>query len=272
MTRVSKAWRMTFLTGLMALALLLIVGPALAQEGEVQHTNYASALFRTDSMVGNVVIWSLIVCSVALMSAIIQAALQNRQAVFMPPQLVETLDNLISTKKYREALDAAAADKSPFGRMMHWALNNAARGYDAMEEALFEMGDNIGNDRVRGLIWMEIAGAAGPMMGLFGTVYGMILAFTEMVAAGGAPKPAELAGGIATALVCTFWGLVVGIPGVIAAAIFRVRIERITARSISEGQRLLSVFRPGAVRSSSSSSSKDSSSSSRRKPAPIPTA
>jgi biopolymer transport protein ExbB len=115
-----------------------------------------------------------------------------------------------------------------------------------MEEALYEMSDDIANDRIRTLVWMEVAGAAGPMLGLFGTVYGMIMAFTQMVATGGQPKAGELAGGIATALVCTFWGLVVGIPGVIAAAIYRVKIERMSANATREAQRLLSVLRPGA--------------------------
>ncbi len=49
------------------------------------------------------------------------------------------------------------------------------------------------------------------MIGLFGTVFGMILSFQMMLNQGGQPKAAELAGGIATALVCTFWGLIVGV-------------------------------------------------------------
>lgn len=252
------------------LATLVFASTALAAEGETAHVNYFAKLFKTDSMVGNVVIWMLVLASVALMSVIIQTLLQNRHSLYTPPELVTDLENLIGEKKYREAIDRAAADKSPFGQSMNWSLTQAGRGYDAMEEALFEKADAIANDRVRSLVWMEIAGAAGPMLGLFGTVYGMILAFTEMVAAGGAPKPAQLAGGIATALVCTFWGLVVGIPGVIAAAFFRVRIERLGAHALDEGIRLISAFRPGASRSSSSSSKGERSSGRSSKPTPQP--
>lgn len=256
-----------------ALVLAAVVAPAFAQEhSEPTTRNYFSQFFATDSMLGTIVIWSLVLNSVALMSVIIQALLKNRRGLYTPPALVNEIEGLIAEKKFRQAVEAASSDPSPFGQSMSWALNQAGRGYEAMEEALYEKADGIAADRVRSLIWMEIAGAAGPMLGLFGTVYGMIMAFTQMVAAGGAPKPAELAGGIATALVCTFWGLVVGIPGVISAAAFRVRIERLASQSIDEGVRLLSAFRPGAAKPASGAAPPPSGerSGTRSKPTPQP--
>jgi biopolymer transport protein ExbB len=183
----------------------------------------------------------------ALLSVVIMAVLKHRVGAFMPPKFVEELDRRLQDKNYREAIELAGADPSAFAQMMHAALSQAARGYGAMEQALEEVADNLNSRRIRSLVWMEVAGAAGPMMGLFGTVFGMIVTFGKMVASGGAPKPTELAGGIATALVCTFWGLVVGIPGVITAAIFRVRIEGLTAEAIYKGQQLLGQFKPGAT-------------------------
>lgn len=211
--------------------------------GEEIKTNYFSQFFGSDTVIGAVVIWFLVLNSIVLMSIIIQAALQNRKLHYAPEDLIANVEQLLKAKDYRAAVAAASAHPSVLGQVLDHAMQRARQGYDAMEQAVWEMAEQIGSQRVRGLVWMEVAGAAGPMMGLFGTVYGMIVAFTQLVALGGNPKPAELAGGIATALVCTFWGLVVGIPGVISAAVYRVRIESMIARTIWIGTELLTPFR-----------------------------
>ena len=247
MTRMQRFIRTIGFISAIALS-LIVVDAAMAEEAggeKVVETSYFSQFFGSDSTIGTIVIWMLIVNSTALMAIIVQGMLQNRRTEFLPPVLEEQLENLIQTKQYREAVTVASASPSMLGRVIDHSLQQARRGYDAMEQAAFEMAEQIGNDKVRGLVWMEVAGAAGPMMGLFGTVYGMIVAFSEMVALGGNPKPAELAGGIATALVCTFWGLVVGIPGVISAAFFRVKIEGNTAAVIFAATELIAPFRGG---------------------------
>jgi len=99
-------------------------------------------------------------------------------------------------------------------------------------------------------------------MGLFGTVYGMILAFQQLVASGGSPDPAKLAAGISTALVTTFWGLIVAIPALAAYALIRNKIDALTSEGLVIAEELISPFKPGAKRSSSSSSSSSSSASS----------
>lgn len=238
---------------LMLASLTLALTPALtfAAEGGAGGggaMNYAKQFMVTDNALGTVLIWFCFVGSIGIVAVIIQNALLNRISVYMPDDYVQTLTRLLDEKNYREAIELSAGHASPFAKAMNAALSQAARGYAAMEVALEETIDSISARRIRNLIWLEIAGAVGPMIGLFGTVFGMILAFNHLVAAGGTPKANELAGGIATALVCTFWGLVVGIPGVIAASMFRVRIEGMTAEGIHKGKELLAQFRPGAAK------------------------
>jgi hypothetical protein len=78
------------------------------------------------------------------------------------------------------------------------------------------------------------------MVGLFGTVFGMIKAFNGIVIAGGQPQPAHLAGGISIALVTTFWGLLVAIPALAVHGIFRHRIETLASQAAIEAQFVLS--------------------------------
>jgi len=82
------------------------------------------------------------------------------------------------------------------------------------------------------------------MIGLFGTVYGMIIAFGAIVAAGGSADPVALAGGIGTALTTTFWGLVVAIPALAGYAVLRNRIDELTIEATIEAERVLQLFRP----------------------------
>ena len=232
------------------------VTPAYAQEGGAAaaeanphaDSSYAAKFLTTDNAVGTALIWVCLFLSVAIFALIIQVSLQCRASTYMPQELVDNLERLITEKNFREAIDLANADPSPFGQVMKAALNEAPRGYTAMEMAIEEVADGIGNTRIRKLVWFELAGAAGPMIGLFGTVFGMIISFYTLVSLGGAPKPAELAGGIATALVCTFWGLIVGIPGVVSGSLFRVIVESRTAEAIAKGKELIAAFRPRAAK------------------------
>jgi biopolymer transport protein ExbB len=227
----------------MILSTAATLAMAAPEEGAPRKSIF-SQFFTTENMVGTMIIWGLVLSSVGLMAIIIQTAMATRKEMYSPPDVFNEVENLLAEKRYREAIDIAAADKSPFGQMMSAALNEAPRGYTSMVNALEEGAESIGGQRVRQLVYLEVAGAAGPMVGLFGTVFGMILTFSELVAQGGSPKAGALAGGIATSLVCTFWGLVVGIPGVITASLFRVLIEGLIIDTNRKAMTLVAQFRP----------------------------
>ena len=91
---------------------------------------------------------------------------------------------------------------------------------------------------------MNLIGNIGPMLGLLGTVWGMITVFFEIVAAGGMPDVGMLAEGIGTALVTTLLGLSVAIPALAVYAIMRNRIDGVTAEAMVAAQEMIGVFRP----------------------------
>lgn len=82
--------------------------------------------------------------------------------------------------------------------------------------------------------WCNIIGNIAPMVGLFGTVFGMIKAFTVLSEAGGQPRPDQLAAAISIALITTFWGLLVAIPALSVCGIFRNRLEAIVSEAAVE--------------------------------------
>lgn len=87
---------------------------------------------------------------------------------------------------------------------------------------------------LRKVEWCGIIGNVAPMVGLFGTVYGMIQAFDVLGVAGGQPRPDQLAAKISIALVTTFWGLLIAIPALVIHGVFRSRIESIVGEAAVE--------------------------------------
>ena len=92
---------------------------------------------------------------------------------------------------------------------------------------------------MRKIEWVNLIGNVSPMVGLFGTVFGMIKLFNAIVIAGGQPQPAQLADGISVALVTTFWGLFIAIPALAIYGVFRNRIETIVSDAVAEAENIL---------------------------------
>lgn len=112
-------------------------------------------------------------------------------------------------------------------------------------ESLQEIGQNL----LRKAEWCQILGGVAPMVGLFGTVLGMIQAFTLLGIADGQPAYDQLAGAISVALVTTFWGLLAAIPALFLYGVFRSRIETFMNEAAVETDILLGqMFKIQAVK------------------------
>ena len=188
------------------------------------------------------IIWTISVVTVAL---IIRYMTLIRRATIIPELMRIQIQEMFENKEYRDAIDVTATDPSFLGYVIHAALAEAAHGYPAMERAMEEGSEERTTKMLRGLEWLNLIGNIGPMLGLLGTVWGMINVFFQIVEAGGMPKPEELAGGIGIALVTTLLGLAVAIPALAAYAIFRNRIDSLTSEAMVASQDLISNFRPG---------------------------
>lgn len=92
---------------------------------------------------------------------------------------------------------------------------------------------------MRRIEWINLMGNVSPMVGLFGTVFGMIKLFNAIVLAGGQPQPAQLADGISVALVTTFWGLFIAIPALAIYGVFHNRIETLVNDAVVEAENII---------------------------------
>ncbi|MGD9110497.1 MAG: MotA/TolQ/ExbB proton channel family protein [Phycisphaerales bacterium] len=114
-----------------------------------------------------------------------------------------------------------------------------------MRTAIMESLQEQASRLLRKIEWLNLIGGVSPMVGLFGTVFGMIKLFNAVVRAGGQPQPAQLADGISVALVTTFWGLFIAIPALAAHGIFRNRIEGFVGEAVTELESIVPLIRKG---------------------------
>jgi biopolymer transport protein ExbB len=189
-------------------------------------------------------LWAL---SMVMLSLVIQAFLNVRRATILPPAALAEVRALVGAKQYRQAIEYSAKNLDFLSGIVHAALTEAPRGYSAMEKALEEAAEDRTSRLLRGIEYLNLLGNVGPMLGLLGTVWGMIMAFFTIVSLGGVPDPSKLAEALGIKLVCTLVGLIVAIPALTVYGIMRNRIDSLAAEAIVSAQELLAEFRPAPL-------------------------
>lgn len=187
------------------------------------------------------IIWAL---SIILVGLIVTNMMQIRRATILPEPLLEQVREMFSGKKYREVIDMTATESSFLSGVLNAALSDAAHGYPAMERAMEEAAEERSSKMLRKIEYLNLIGNISPMLGLFGTVYGMIGAFFKMAEQAGKVDASTLASEIGVALVTTLLGLAVAIPALAVYAIMRNRIDALTSETMVASQELISAFRP----------------------------
>ncbi len=181
---------------------------------------------------GSMMIWVLIAMSVVSIGLITAALLAHRRKIIMPAGTAEAFLRASSTGSTADARSIAAASGSDFARMAIAALDTLPLGRLAAVDAAEQTAEECAARRFRSIESLNVLAQISPMIGLFGTVYGMIVAFQTVSASGGQADPALLAGGIGTALVTTFWGLIVAIPALFAYATIRNWIDALMSEAL----------------------------------------
>jgi biopolymer transport protein ExbB len=168
-------------------------------------------------------IWPLIFASVIALALIFERLWSLRQSLVAPSGLV---DRVLAEFK-REGLTAELVTKTaaqgPLGRVLAAGLANVKSARPVMKEAIEEVGRVVSHDLERFLTTLGTIAAMAPLLGLFGTVVGMIEIFGSQGAAGS--NPTQLAHGISVALYNTALGLIVAIPSMIFYRHFRARVD-----------------------------------------------
>lgn len=168
-------------------------------------------------------IWPLILASVIAVALIIERSLTLRRARVVPLGLLHTVLNDLHLHGVSVEMIERVGAHSPLGRVLAAGLRNVNSPRVVMKEAIEETGRAVVHDLERFLTTLGTIAAISPLMGLFGTIVGMIDIFASQGASGA--NPAQLAQGISIALYTTGLGLIIAIPAMIFWRHFRALID-----------------------------------------------
>ncbi len=194
--------------------------------------------------VGSAMIWLLMGMSLASVGLILRALLNHRRGSVASEATSASLIQRAAREDATAMRTACAADASDLCRITIAALDALPLGRRGTVDAAEAAAEECAARRFRTLESLNILAQVSPMIGLFGTVYGMIVAFQTVAASGGQADPALLAGGIGTALVTTFWGLVIAIPALLTYAVVRNRIDAEVAAALETSLRVAGELAP----------------------------
>lgn len=193
---------------------------------------------------GGVVGAIVILMSVAMVALVIEHFVSLQRDKIVPREVISELEQLFEEEEYQEALDVCEQEPNFLTNMLAAALPKLNAGFDTMEEVMDEQYELEATKLFSKISYLSLIANVAPMMGLFGTVLGMVGAFNEIVRLGANVTPKDLAGGVQQALITTLFGLAVAIPSVMFYFFFRNKVVGINQEIKSIADDLIDRFRP----------------------------
>ena len=218
-----------------------------AAQPEVQSRNFLTWMLQALG-----VVWSLVFAALSfvMVALIMMNVLQVRRDVLLPNDFVEEFEEKLNGKDFQGAYEVARNDESFVARVLASGMGRLSRGYPEAVEGMQEAGEDENMALEHRLSYLALIGTVAPMLGLMGTVQGMIASFDKIATSAVSPKPAELAEGISTALFTTLIGLMIAVPAMVFYSILKNRIQRLVLEigMVSEGlmSRFAAVGKGGA--------------------------
>jgi len=185
-------------------------------------------------------IWPLLFVSVVAVALIIERAAALRRTKIVPAGLLQSAVAAYRQAGISEEQLARLEANSPLGRVLAAGMRNAGSSREIMKEAIEETGRAVGHDLDRFLTTLGTIASIAPLMGLFGTVVGMIEIFGSPTASGNNPQ--VLAHGISVALYNTGFGLIIAIPAMIFYRHFRAVVDGFLVDMEQEAVKLVEIM------------------------------
>jgi len=180
---------------------------------------------------GGVVGLVIMLLSIGAVALVIEHAMTIRSTVLMPPGFGEEIRHLLASGNLAAAQERCRQTPSFLGFVLGSGLAEVDGGWPAVEKGMEDAMADQSARLFRKIEYLSVIGNIAPMLGLLGTVIGMVFAFREVANTQGAARAADLAEGIYLALVTTVEGLIVAIPSLAAFAFFRNRVDQLVAET-----------------------------------------
>jgi biopolymer transport protein ExbB len=245
-------WSLAFVTVVWAImCVILPLSRAAAQEGKAEKNAPAAAtpapastpeteakpperksvlewLIVTSGWIGAV----LLVLSIYFVAKVVHMFTELRPEVAAPPEILQQCENLLKTKDFMGVYKLVKGDDSFFSSVLTAGLAELPQGLVEARDAMERVGETLVVEMEKKISMLAVIGSLGPMIGLLGTLKGMISSFSAIAMSDTQLKPSQVAGGISEALILTFEGVGLSVPAIYFFAVFRNRVASISTATM----------------------------------------
>ncbi|MEZ5064283.1 MAG: MotA/TolQ/ExbB proton channel family protein [bacterium] len=193
---------------------------------------------------GGPVMIPLAACSLVAVALIVERALALRRGQVLPREILEVVRAVRPGRDLGLAIDVCRRNPGVFADIVRVGLEHSTQPWEIMRDALLDAGRQKTTLLERHLVWLQTIAQAAPLLGLLGTVLGMIRMFTSM-SLSGLGDPEALSGGISEAMITTAVGLAIGIPVLVAYNVLSAKAETLVTEIEAHASTLVSKLRPG---------------------------
>ncbi len=198
-------------------------------EGHAAPKSTLMWLIHTSGWIGAV----LLVISIYFVALTVQLFMEMRPEVVMPEQQIQEWDAMLAKRDYQGIYRSAKEQTSEIAQLVSVGMLNLSSGLGEAREAIDRQGEMMAVQMEKRISMLAVIGSLGPMIGLLGTLKGMISSFSVIAISGTQLKASEVAGGISEALLITFEGVALSVPAIYFFAVFKNRVSVLTVTAIN---------------------------------------
>ena len=219
---------------------VIIVAKSLSQGLDAANAAGTQTFFEQFVLSGGPIVWFVLLpMSLIMVYFAVEYCLTIRRSKLLPEYISDDIIELVNEHGPQRLPLYLEGENDFVSVAISEAVSKGKGDRFRMRSVMAESLQEQAMKFLRKIEWLNLIGNVSPMVGLFGTVYGMIKLFNAIVIAGGQPQPAHLAAGISVALVTTFWGLLIAIPALAIHGVLRNRIETLVSEAVVEAENVM---------------------------------
>lgn len=184
----------------------------------------------------------ILLLSIYFVSTVGRLFIEMRPQVAAPPALVEELLELLERREFKEIYALVKADKTFLSRLLATGIAELPSGLAEARDSMERVGEAVTVEMEKKISMLAVIGTLGPMIGLLGTLKGMIASFSVIALSDVQLKASQVAGGISEALLLTFEGVALSVPAIYFYAVFRNRVSAISVATMLQADEYLRHF------------------------------
>ena len=209
--------------------------------GQVQPAQQKSTVVWFFQSIGVIGI-GIILLSMYFIATVSKLFFELRPEVAMPPELVAKCEEMLGKKDFMGIYNQLKTDKTYFGRVLYTGISELPNGMSEAREAMAGVGEAITVGMEKKISILAVLGTLGPMIGLLGTLLGMIESFSVIALSDVQLKASEVAGGISRALLLTLLGVGLSVPAIYFFSVFKNRVAAISVDTVLKADEFLRHF------------------------------